>query len=150
MNRFLERIRIGQYGAFSDYDVGPFKPGLNVVYGPNEAGKSTIASFVGGVLFGWEEARGVRNTYRPQEGHRSGSLVFRDADAEGPADDGGQASVVSRGHNADGLLGDVGIVSDIDHATYRTMFYLTSEELRSLRNTSDVTARLLTAGAGTG
>ena len=150
MNRFLERIRIGQYGAFSDYDVGPFKPGLNVVYGPNEAGKSTIASFVGGVLFGWEEARGVRNTYRPQEGHRSGSLVFRDAAAEGPADDGGQASVVSRGHNADGLLGDVGIVSDIDHATYRTMFYLTSEELRSLRNTSDVTARLLTAGAGTG
>ena len=44
MNRFLERIRIGQYGAFSDYDVGPFKPGLNVVYGPNEAGKSTIAA----------------------------------------------------------------------------------------------------------
>jgi len=150
MNRFLERIRIGQYGAFSDYDIGPFKPGLNVVYGPNEAGKSTIASFVGGVLFGWEEARGVRNTYRPQEGHRSGSLVFRNVAAEGPADDGAQASVVSRGHNADGLLGDVGIVSDIDHATYRTMFYLTSEELRSLRNTSDVTARLLTAGAGTG
>lgn len=145
MSRFLERIRIGRYGAFSDFDVGPFEPGMNVVFGPNEAGKSTIASFVGGVLFGWEEARGLRNTYRPQEGgHRAGSLVFRDTE------DDGKASVVSRAHNADGLRGDIGIVSDIDNATYRTMFSLSSEELRSLRNASDVTARLLTAGAGTG
>lgn len=144
MSWFLERIRIGRYGALSDRDVGPFAPGLNVVFGPNEAGKSTVASFVGGVLFGWEEARGLRNTYRPQEGHRAGSLVFRDDGEEG------RVSVVSRAHNADGLRGDVGIVSDIDSATYKTMFSLSSEELRSLRDTSDVTARLLTAGAGTG
>lgn len=145
MSWFLERARIGRYGALADYEAGPFEPGMNVVFGPNEAGKSTIASFVGGVLFGWEEARGLRNTYRPREGgHRAGALVFRDA--EDPA----RASVVSRAHNADGLRGDVGIVSDIDNATYRTMFSLSSEELRSLRDTSDVTARLLTAGAGTG
>ena len=143
MPRFLEHIRIDRYGALADYDVGPFGPGLNVVFGPNEAGKSTIASFVGGVLFGWEEAHGVRNTYRPPEGERSGTLVFKDAES-------GEGLSLSRKLNEDGVQGDVGLVSDIDHATYRTMFALSSDELRSLRNTSDVTTRLLTAGSGTG
>ena len=58
--------------------------------------------------------------------------------------------MVSRIHNEDGLKGDTTVVADIDNATYRTMFHLTSDELRSLTNSSDVTARLLTAGSGTG
>ena len=163
MRRFLQNIRIGSYGSVRDREVGPLGPGLNVVFGPNEAGKSTVASFVGGVLFGWEEARGVRNTYRPVDGHRFGSLEFAPAGAvegeatrfdavdagAGDSQQGGFA-IVSREHNADGLRGDASIVADIDNATYRTMFWLTSDELRSLRNTSDVTARLLAAGSATG
>ena len=54
---FLKRIKITCFGAFSEKVVGPFSPNLNVVYGRNEAGKTTLTSFVGGVLFGWEEAR---------------------------------------------------------------------------------------------
>ncbi|MBO4352326.1 MAG: AAA family ATPase, partial [Eggerthellaceae bacterium] len=138
MSRFLEQIYIGRFGAFEDYQVGPFEWGLNVVFGPNEAGKSTIASFVGDVLFGWEEAHGVRNTYSPKTGERSGMLVFSDG------------TVASRADNEDGLQGDARPTNDIDNATFKTMFSLTSDELRSLRNSSDVTARLLTAGSGTG
>lgn len=143
MSCYLEHIRIDRYGAFTEYDVGPFGPGLNVVYGPNEAGKSTISSFIGGVMFGWEEARGVRNTYRPAEGERSGTLEFRNRTSD-------EKSSLSRRLNEDGLSGNSSIVADIDHATYRTMFSLSSDELRSLSNSSDVTARLLTAGSGTG
>ena len=143
MSRFLRCAHIDRYGSLTGVDLGPLSPGLNVVYGPNEAGKSTIASFIGGVLFGWEEARGVRNTYRPAEGERSGSLEFEERDN-------GSVSVVSRARNAEGLQGDAGVVSDLDSATYRTMFWLTSDELRSLSNTSDVTARLLAAGSATG
>ena len=143
MSCYLEHIRIDRYGAFTEYDVGPFGPGLNVVYGPNEAGKSTISSFIGGVMFGWDEARGVRNTYRPAEGERSGTLEFRDRVS-------GEKSSLFRRLNEDGLSGNSSIVADIDHATYRTMFSLSSDELRSLSNSSDVTARLLTAGSGTG
>ena len=138
MSRFMEHIHIGRFGALEDYQIGPFERGLNVVYGPNEAGKSTIASFVGGVLFGWEEAHGVRNTYSPATGERSGALAFSDG------------TVASRENNEDGLKGDAHPTSDIDSATFKTMFSLTSDELRSLRNSSDVTARLLTAGSGTG
>ena len=59
-------------------------------------------------------------------------------------------SKLARTKNADGLVGDASLVADIDKETFQTMFSLTSDELRSLRNTTDVTAKLLTAGSGTG
>ena len=133
------------FGAFAHKGVGPFKPGMNVVYGPNESGKTTTTKFVEGVLFGWGADRGGRNSYRPANAERAGSLFFTD-----PAD--GAELEVSRRKNADGLQGSeraVSLFSDIDKETFATMFLLTGDELRSLRNTTDVTARLLTAGSGT-
>ncbi|WP_080800981.1 ATP-binding protein [Arabiibacter massiliensis] len=143
---FLEHIKIQSFGAFSNLAVGPFGPGLNVVYGRNEAGKTTLASFVGGVLFGWEDARSARNTYRPANAERAGSLFFAADDEEG----GRREEELSRARNSEGLAGDAALVADIDKETFQTMFSLTSDELRSLRNTTDVTAKLLTAGSGTG
>lgn len=35
-----------------------FGPGINVIYGPNEAGKSTLHAFLLGMLFGLEKGRG--------------------------------------------------------------------------------------------
>lgn len=139
---FLKFIRIERFGRFSDKVIGPFDPHLNIVYGPNEAGKTTVASFVGGVLFGWEEARGNRNTYKPVGAERSGSLIYA-------AREGEEARTLSRTRNADGLQGNVELVEDIDKETFRTMFSLDSDELRSLRNATDTTAKLLTAGSGT-
>lgn len=141
MSRFLQHIRVGRYGGLADCEVGPFSPGLNVVYGPNEAGKSTVASLVGGVLFGWEDAHGVRNTYRPDEGGRAGELVW--AGASGIA-----ASTCLR-RDEDGVTGDASALGDIDKPTFDAIFSLTADELRTLRSSSDVMARLLTAGSGT-
>lgn len=150
--RFLKYARIDSFGVFSNKTVGPFSPHLNVVFGRNEAGKTTLTQFVNGVLFGWEDARGGKNTYKPGNAERSGALIF----AETPDDDDVSRETsssgeyeVSRARNADGLQGAKEVVGDIDRETFRTMFLLTSDELRSLRNTSDVTARLLTAGSGT-
>lgn len=140
--KFLSHVRIDSFGAFAGKAVGPFSSGLNVVYGPNEAGKTTLASFIFGVLFGWEDARGNKNTYRPANAERSGALFFSDRE------DGSEAEL-ARARNAEGLLGDTTIVEDVDKETFRRMFFLTSDELRSLRNTTDVTAKLLTAGSGT-
>ena len=76
---YLQRAHMAAFGRFIDRALGPFKPGLNVVYGPNEAGKTTARAFVGGVLFGWPEARGSRNAYKPRAASREGSLLFCDA-----------------------------------------------------------------------
>lgn len=145
---YLRTLHLERFGRFHDTVVGPFGPALNIVFGPNEAGKTTIASFVGGVLFGWEEARGNRNTYKPEGAERAGSLLFEAAQPLAGAAP--EAYTLSRQRNADGLQGDTWLVEDIDKDTYRTMFSLNSDELRSLRNTTDTTAKLLTAGSGTG
>lgn len=171
MKRFLKYARIDSFGAFSNKTVGPFASGMNVVFGKNEAGKTTLSQFVGGLLFGWEDARTNRNTYKPDYAERAGALVFaerpeetfkagdsslaKDASRETFGESPVQGTVlenetvISRTRNADGLIGDQGVVADIDRETFRTMFLLTSDELRSLRNTTDITSRLLTAGSGT-
>lgn len=140
---FLQRIKIDSFGSFSQKVVGPFNPGLNVVFGKNEAGKTTLNAFFGGVMFGWEEARGAKNTYKPKNAERSGTLFFAQEQS-------GEEFEFSRAKNTEGLQGPEALVDDIDKETYQTMFSLTSDELRSLRNTTDVTAKLLTAGSGTG
>lgn len=170
---FLQYVRMQQFGAFANRTVGPFTGGMNVVYGSNEAGKTTLASFIEGVMFGWPEARGTRNSYKPEVGERAGWLQFAETGsaqdvAKRKAKKGASCAEadlkaksaqlsdqdvlqkrLSRVRNADGLQGNVELVTDIDRETYRTMFWLTSDQLRRLENTTDVTARLLTAGSGT-
>jgi uncharacterized protein YhaN len=50
-------LHIDGFGKFNDRDV-TFADGLNIVYGKNEAGKSTIHTFVRCMLFGLERSRG--------------------------------------------------------------------------------------------
>lgn len=53
----LKELRLSHFGKFQEKEVS-LKPGLNIVYGKNEAGKSTIHSFIRGMLFGIERQRG--------------------------------------------------------------------------------------------
>lgn len=143
---YLQRVHIDAFGAFFQRNIGPFSEGLNLVYGANEAGKTTASTFIGGVLFGWPDARGSRNAYRPAGAHRAGSLTFE-------AREGLAASVIEcrRERNAGGIMPDPNpaVLADIDEATYRTIFSLNSDELLDLGRGTDITAHLLTAGAGT-
>lgn len=50
---WLSRIDIRRLGQIRDLSIDPLSPQLNVVYGPNEAGKSTIRDAVRYALFGF-------------------------------------------------------------------------------------------------
>lgn len=50
-------LHIDGFGKFHNREVS-FEDGLNVVYGRNEAGKSTLHTFIRGMLFGIERQRG--------------------------------------------------------------------------------------------
>ena len=69
--RFLD-LYISGFGKFHDTAVS-FEDGLNVIYGKNEAGKSTIHTFIRGMLFGIERQRGraarndIYSKYEPWE-----------------------------------------------------------------------------------
>ena len=50
-------LHIDGFGKFHDRTVR-FEDGMNLVYGKNEAGKSTLHTFIRCMLFGMERGRG--------------------------------------------------------------------------------------------
>ncbi len=78
--KFLE-LQINGFGKFHDYSIS-FEDGLNVIYGKNETGKSTIHTFIRSILFGIQSQRGrssnndLYSKYEPWEnsGLYQGSL----------------------------------------------------------------------------
>ena len=55
--RFID-LHIDGFGRFHDFSM-TFDPGMNVIYGTNEAGKSTLHTFLQAMLYGFTRARGV-------------------------------------------------------------------------------------------
>src|SRR5690606_16245400 len=49
-------IQIEQFGIWNDLQLPLAQAGLSSIYGPNEAGKSTLMRFVRGVLFGFRSS----------------------------------------------------------------------------------------------
>lgn len=87
----ITKLRLNYFGRFHDKEI-ELKPGINLIYGDNEAGKSTIHSFIRGMLFGIERMRGrssstkadTYNRYLPWDypGAYSGSMDIRLADKD--------------------------------------------------------------------
>ncbi len=75
---WIERWHVDGFGMWHDVRVEDLPPGLTVIEGPNESGKSTLLAFFRAVLFGFPERRGTYNRYEPLRGGRhGGSLTLR-------------------------------------------------------------------------
>ena len=81
-------LQLTHFGKFHGRHV-VFEPGLNIVYGKNEAGKSTIHTFIHGMFFGLERLKksslqqmDAYDRYEPWEkqGGYEGSLRFEEGD----------------------------------------------------------------------
>ena len=72
-------IHLDGFGTFSNRDIGPLGDGLNIVFGENEAGKSTLLDFVRGVLYGFTDRRSPKSFHEPLFGGKhGGSIAIRD------------------------------------------------------------------------
>ncbi len=85
--RILE-LHLINFGKFNNLKI-EFDSGMNIIYGGNEAGKSTIFHFIIGMFFGFykpyirnRRLMEIHETYRPWNGGGyRGSLVFLDEEA---------------------------------------------------------------------
>ena len=70
----LEELHLDGFGRFHQQAIGPLHAPVTVIYGPNEAGKSTLLAFVRAVLFGFPQ-RKRREHYPPLAGGRHGGRI---------------------------------------------------------------------------
>ncbi len=79
----IQELRLKHFGKFTNKDI-QIREGLNILYGENESGKSTLHSFIKGMFFGMERGRGrasahdAFSAYEPWENpnYYSGALRF--------------------------------------------------------------------------
>ncbi|HYZ16002.1 MAG TPA: AAA family ATPase, partial [Candidatus Acidoferrum sp.] len=77
----LRSLRVGGFGRLADVTFD-FGPGLNVVVGPNEAGKSTLGAAIVASLYGLQ--RGEKERWRPWGGAPfATTLSYETADGRG-------------------------------------------------------------------
>lgn len=154
----LRRLDLARYGKFTDrvIDFGERPadgPDLHVVYGPNEAGKSTAFAAFLDLLFGID-ARSRYNFLHPYPAMRVGaSLELSGVVRELARIKRPQRSLLDAAGQPlqEGVL--AGELGGIDRASYRTMFSLDDETLEAggesiLASKGDLGQLLFSASAG--
>lgn len=65
---WIQNLKLDSFGGRSGQEVGGLTSGVNVIYGANEAGKTTLMEAVRAVFFGYLDRRSSRNRYEPPHG----------------------------------------------------------------------------------
>ena len=70
----IDRLHIDGFGIFHEKQITGFQKGINVLYGPNEAGKSTLLDFIRFTLFDYPRYLQDRRT--PLNGGKHGGRIW--------------------------------------------------------------------------
>jgi len=71
----IKSIFIDGFGIHNELLIDNFTPGLNILFGLNESGKSTLLSFIRSCMFGIDK----KKSYLPLNGKHSGHIEFTDS-----------------------------------------------------------------------
>jgi uncharacterized protein YhaN len=71
----IRELHIDGFGIFANKRITGLTPGINIIYGKNEFGKTTMLEFIRRILFGFPTKKEKTNLYLPvQGGSLGGSL----------------------------------------------------------------------------
>ncbi|WP_284640864.1 AAA family ATPase [Paenibacillus silviterrae] len=162
----IERMEIQGFGALRERELRTDSQ-VTLIYGRNEAGKSTLTGFIRAMLFGFP-ARGSATRYTPSfGGMHGGALALVDEEgqrirverwdgASGSGRGKGSASGTVRVIYEDGRIGGerelAELVRGMSAELYRSLFAFGLTELQELRtlHSDEVSAYLYSAGLGVG
>jgi uncharacterized protein YhaN len=154
----LKRLDLTRYGKFTDYSIDfgerePDRPDLHIVYGPNEAGKSTsLAAFLD-LLYGIEP-RSRFNFVHPYPVMRIGAtLEFGEQVLELARVKRAQNDLLDAGGLPVAEAAIAGQLGGIDRESYRAMFSLDDDTLEAggesiLASKGDLGELLFSASTG--
>ena len=96
-------LKVDGFGVWSGLELSELSDQLNVFYGANEAGKTTLMQFVRSILYGFSPERRARYLPPVRAGRPGGTLRAVAAD---------QAYAISRYADEPGEIGEASLASD--------------------------------------
>jgi len=76
-------FQIYGYGKLENLEIGNLSSDIQVIYGFNEAGKSTLMSFIHSILFGFPTKLQSEQRYEPKSGSKYGGKIIIETDVYG-------------------------------------------------------------------
>ncbi|MEA2034315.1 MAG: AAA family ATPase [Euryarchaeota archaeon] len=149
----IDDIHIDGFGQFNDLSISDLSPGLTIFTGPNEAGKTTILTFIRRMLFGFPGGRSQKNHYPPLTGGKHGGRLVIETEE-------GIRSVIDRTpKNVEIALpdGNIGgreeisrLLGDADRDFFENVCAFGLEELQNLDSLKSDAVQGMIYSAGTG
>ena len=149
----LSELYLDGFGHFHQQAIGPTSGAVTVLYGPNEAGKSTLLAFIRAILFGFPRA--YNNHYPPLVGGRHGGRIVMNDDAgasfvvERYAGSRGGLNVASPegpSANSEALLRR--LTGNATPDLFRNVFAFSLDELQAAASLNDSSGAIYSAGQG--
>jgi len=153
----FEKIHIAGFGALQNLELDGISPGLNIIEGANEAGKTTMLEFVRALFFGF--AQRDKNTddarrYEPKSGEHGGWAILQNSHNEqlridriGGKSSSGECKVQLLGTDRDINI-DV-LLNGADRLLYEQIFAFSLDELSDFSQSDQrVQNRIYAASSG--
>jgi uncharacterized protein YhaN len=153
---WIEEIFLESFGGFKGFGLTLSDASMNLLLGPNEAGKSTIVEFVRSLFFGFKKRRGTVNSYDTPDGalragwmtvHVKGAGRVRVERREQPGNKEGLLTVVDE----QGTALDPSSIPipgrGIDRTAFEALFAFDVDGIRSL-DREKLTGRILGSALG--
>ncbi|UQS85250.1 AAA family ATPase [Apilactobacillus apisilvae] len=142
----INKIEIYGYGKWHDVTFDLNKNNLQLIYGNNESGKTTLLSLIEGILFGYLNGRGNKySQYIPKDSNAyGGSLTIKTEDNRNfiikrvAGKYGGDLSIYDLDNECD-TDNDVlkNILGPIDRPTFENLFYFGDINIKDITKLSD-------------
>ncbi len=138
----IRSVKIDSFGIFKDKKYSDISPGLTIIYGKNETGKTTLMEFIRSTLFPGKQ----RKVYPAYNKTDAGEIRI-------DLDDGGDITIIRSGKTSVSEKNGKQLPTDITHidaVTYRSIFAMNPDDLRDLEivSSGDIKNRFLTIPGG--
>ncbi|MFC1953901.1 AAA family ATPase, partial [Chloroflexota bacterium] len=150
----LNEIHIDGFGIFNDRHITGLSSGINVVYGPNEFGKSTILAFIRQMLFGFPSPTSAKAYPVLSGGEYGGRLVCKLADGEivtisrQAGRSGGPVECFTDSNTLQGQSAVDTFIDQISAKLYENVYAISLEELQQTASLEDAEVRNHIYGPG--
>ncbi len=155
----LREIHIDGFGIFANKRITGLTPGINIIYGKNEFGKTTLLEFIRRILFGFPTKKDKTNLYAPLHGGSMGGslkVILQNGEdliiSRSPGTHGGAVRVSTPSEVLQGQSVLNHLLGNASKDIYRNIYAFTIDELHDFNtlNSDEVKNRIYGAGLGLG